>query len=244
MTDLFPGYLQFVLLPSLPSMGPHCSNLQGASRSRIITCTTGEAGPSHPSPLLTTQNALLDVITAPGAAAMEVTQLFTFWRPQNECKSAKLRHLTHKQHDILYAVSGCSDVKFRIGNLNEAVRPDSQGQGRGGAVQMFEPQRTGAGFSSSGTDARNSCGVSPCLLVATVANAAPILLPPSLACALCCACCVRRYGERCMTCTASPSKAIHRICRYRVTPPAAGQASCATQHLTSVCSRAPGAALA
>lgn len=95
---------------------------------------------------------------------MEVTQLFTFWRPQNECKSAKLRHLTHKQHDILYAVSGCSDVKFRIGNLNEAVRPDAQGQGRGGAVQVFQPQRAGAGFMAAAAGLMHEAAVASALV--------------------------------------------------------------------------------
>ena len=34
----------------------------------------------------------------------------------------QLKHLTAKQHDILYAVAGCSDVQFRIKTVSAAVR--------------------------------------------------------------------------------------------------------------------------
>ncbi len=76
-----------------------------------------------PSSLGASQATFLSTITCPGASQLEATQLFVFGRPrQTGTGGAAGLGLTRKQHEILFALSGCSDVGFVLSRVRPQVR--------------------------------------------------------------------------------------------------------------------------
>jgi hypothetical protein len=47
--------------------------------------------------------------------------LFDFWQPEANRKPSEELDMTRDQHDVMYAIAGCSDVNGRIKNLSQEV---------------------------------------------------------------------------------------------------------------------------
>ena len=70
------------------------------------------------------QAALVEIITRPAAQGREVHELVSFRRPRRHAfatTSAKLAHLTERQHDVMYALSGCIDVVSVLSRVHYEV---------------------------------------------------------------------------------------------------------------------------
>ena len=69
------------------------------------------------------QAALIDIVTSPAARGREVHELLSFRRPRRHAlaTSAKLAHLTERQHDVMYALSGCIDVVSVLSRVHHEV---------------------------------------------------------------------------------------------------------------------------
>ena len=69
------------------------------------------------------QAALVEIITSPAAQDREVHELLSFRRPRRHASSTstKLAHLTEKQHDVMYALSGCIDVVSVLSRVHHEV---------------------------------------------------------------------------------------------------------------------------
>ncbi|KAG1655973.1 hypothetical protein FOA52_009400 [Chlamydomonas sp. UWO 241] len=73
-----------------------------------------------------TQATLLENVCRPGAADRDVSELFDFHRPPlnkpHSNASSVCLNMSRRQHDILYALSGCSDVTSVASNVRKGTR--------------------------------------------------------------------------------------------------------------------------
>eukprot|EP00955_Chlamydomonas_euryale_P100213 365269-Chlamydomonas_euryale.AAC.1 len=56
---------------------------------------------------------------------VEPSELFDFWRPKQRAGQKSSQHLTamsELQHNVVYALSGCSDVTYCISNILQTTR--------------------------------------------------------------------------------------------------------------------------
>lgn len=69
------------------------------------------------------QEVFTRTITRAGAAQQEVAALFDFYRPikRPSAMASTILRLTDKQHDVLYALSGCSDVSCTMSKVDKKV---------------------------------------------------------------------------------------------------------------------------
>lgn len=73
-------------------------------------------------------------ILRPGASERSVSELFNFYRPRKRPRStssAILAKLSEEQHDVMYALAGCSDVCSTMSRVDKPVSYwGCTGQGR------------------------------------------------------------------------------------------------------------------
>lgn len=55
------------------------------------------------------------------AGTRPMQQLFDFWRSRPQHSRSNILTLSDEQHDVLYALAGCSDVAFSPTNISQPV---------------------------------------------------------------------------------------------------------------------------
>lgn len=89
------------------------------------------------------QEVFMRTILRPGASERDVSDLFKFYRPRKRPRStssAILARLSEKQHDVMYALAGCSDVCSTMSRVDKPV----------GLAGRLQTRHTGTRLSATG----------------------------------------------------------------------------------------------
>jgi hypothetical protein len=95
----------------------------------IVTAPSRAGGSTKSSsgqlllPTLAAQAVFMAVIKTPNAPLRDVSDLFAFYRPHrvSRYRESAIVKLSSKQHDVMYALAGCSDVTFVLGSVKRVV---------------------------------------------------------------------------------------------------------------------------